>query len=53
MDAEACLVVVQSEPVGDEYRRATIFQRTEVAVAATIPALAVDPAVVFAGIEPS
>ncbi|MBA3415708.1 MAG: Uma2 family endonuclease [Chloroflexia bacterium] len=53
MDAEACLVVVQSEPVGDEYRQTTIFQRTDVAVATTIPALAVDLPVVFAGIEPS
>ena len=53
MDAEACLVVVQSEPVGDDYRQATIFGRAEVAVSTTIPALAVDLATVFAGIEPS
>ncbi len=51
IDAEACLVVVQSEPVGDEYRQTTIFQRTDEAVSATITALAVDLALVFAGIE--
>jgi Uma2 family endonuclease len=53
MDAEACLVVVQWDPIGDDYRQATIFHRTDTAVAATIPALTVDLAVVFAGIEPS
>ena len=53
VDAEECLVVVQSEPIGDEYRRATIFQRTEMAVSATIPGLTADLAAVFAGIDPS
>ena len=53
MDAEACLVIVQSDPIGDDYRQATIFQRTDVAAAATIPELTVDLAMVFAGIEPS
>ena len=53
VDAEACLVVVQSDPVGDDYRQATIFQRTDIAVSARIPPLAVDLAAVFAGIEPT
>jgi Uma2 family endonuclease len=53
MDAEACLLVILSEPVGDEFRQTAIFQRTETAGSATIPALTADLAAVFAGIDPS